>query len=221
MNVQGNRFFRDSESNWDEHREWIYWTNLVKKSNFESTGAPITLFSSPVAKPISMRSVYRFFLFESEQHVRCRRRRNVSGLRRCTFDLTESRRFFPHRRIYFSSLIRNISLTPFNLSSFDEQNVISYVQISLFNFWGTAGCYILFFDVYHIYNLWKWMDFSKCFIFVQNLLSRYIFPLLSTYNFAITILRIKNNLSTWQNHRRSTPISSRSHEYYRIVPSLN
>lgn len=110
--------FRDSESNWDEHREWIYWTNLVKKSNFESTGAPITLFSSPVAKPISMRSVYRFFLFESEQHVRCRRRRNVSGLRRCTFDLTESRRFFPHRRIYFSSLIRNISLTPFNLASF-------------------------------------------------------------------------------------------------------
>lgn len=95
--------------------EYIRWFNFVKEQFRKHRCSDYAFLFT---KSISMRSVYRFFLFESEQHVRCRRRRNVSGLRRCTFDLTESRRFFFHPRIYFSSLIRNISLTPFNLISF-------------------------------------------------------------------------------------------------------
>lgn len=137
-----NRFeiFRDSWSNWNEQMrvntfssEYIRWYELRKKA-------------------ISKAQVHRlrFSLHQWPSQYQCARFTASSCSRvnsTCAVEEGEmsvacvaapliSSIFF-YRRIYFSSLIRNISLTPFNLLSFSVWRIeyfISYIQISTFSF---------------------------------------------------------------------------------------
>lgn len=110
--VFDSRFFRISESNWmNTFFQWIYSSVELRKetTNFKSTDCA---FLFTVAKPW-----YQCARFTASscsralQHVRCRRRRNVTGPRRCTFDLPSLVDFFD-RRIYSSSLIPKTFLSP-------------------------------------------------------------------------------------------------------------
>lgn len=109
--VFDSRFFRISESNWMNTFLWIYSSvELRKEANFKSTGAPIALFSSRwPSHGINALGLPLLPVRERCSTCAVRRRRNVAGLRRCTFDLSSLVDFFD-RKIYSSSLIRKTFL---------------------------------------------------------------------------------------------------------------
>lgn len=133
-----NRFeiFRDSWSNWNEQMrvntfssEYIRWYELRKKAiskaqvhrlRFSLHQWPSQYQCARFTASSCSRANSTCVVEEGEMSVACVAAPLISSI-------------FFYRRIYFSSLIRNISLTPFNLLSFSVWR-IEYFIFRIFRF---------------------------------------------------------------------------------------